>query len=132
MSLIVRFALHALACLALPFLFMHGYDAWAKWVAAPVARGISLGLAMELIFYVFVGVNVLMAVFANKTLRYGLAGLMSLAVLVYLLPQHPIRGPGIALLCGGLCALAVVLTDPLERLVRRFAKRLDGHPKGPN
>lgn len=94
----------------------------------PVARGTALGLAMELIFYFFVALNVVMIFSGNRKIRYGLAGAVVAAILLYLLPQHLIRGPRIALLCGGLCFLAIALTDPLENLLRKLRGFANGHP----
>lgn len=128
MSFLARFLMHGLACLALPAAFAQGYSLWAKWVAPPVARGIALGLAMELIFYFFVALNVFMILSGSRKIRCGLAGAVVAAILLYLLPQHPIRGPGIALLCGGLCLLAIALTDPLETLLRKLRPFAEGDP----
>ncbi|WP_049456587.1 hypothetical protein [Stenotrophomonas maltophilia] len=128
MSFLARFVMHGLACLALPAAFAQSYSFWAKWVVPPVGRGIALGLAMELIFYFFVVLNVVMILSGNRKIRYGLAGGVVAAILLYLLPQHPIRGPGIALLCGGLCLLAIALTDPLETLLRELRTFAEGDP----
>lgn len=128
MSFLARFLMHGLACLALPVAFAQGYTFWAQWVAAPVARGIAVGLAMELIFYFFVALNVFMILSSSRKIRCGLAGAVVAATLLYLLPQHPIRGPGIALLCGGLCLVAIALTDPLETLLRKLLAFAEGDP----
>ncbi|WP_240065012.1 hypothetical protein [Pseudomonas entomophila] len=118
MPLFSRLLLHTLACVAFPFLLQLGFDLYRAHVGPPMARGVGVGLATMLVFYTFIFFNLLMVAIPRAAVRYGVALLLVLVVLVYFNPLHPIRALGFAALCGGLCLVAIVMTPWATRLLR--------------
>ncbi|MCH7418657.1 hypothetical protein [Pseudomonas mosselii] len=122
LPLLSRFLLHALACVAFPFLLSLGFDLYRQHVGPPMARGVSVGLATMMVFYAFVLFNLLMVVIPRATIRYGLALLLVLLVLAFFNTLHPLRALGFAVLCGGLCAAAISMTPAVTSLLNKCRK----------
>lgn len=123
MKLSARVVMHALACLAFPLLWSWGYELWTHSVRPAVARGSDLALATLLVFYVFVAMNVVMAIIPRTVVRYGLAAVLAVLVALYLVAHHPLRGTFLVLLSAGLSCGAIALSVPLGSFLQRFADR---------
>lgn len=120
LSLLSRFLLHALACLAFPLLLGLGFALYYRYVGRPVSHGASIGLATWLVYYVFIFFNLLMAAFARNTIRWALVLLLGALVLWYFGMQHPVRALSFSALSVGLCSVAIIVTPLLTALLRRL------------
>ena len=116
LPLLSRFLLHALGCVAFPFILSLGFDLYRQHVGPPMARGVSVGLATMLVFYAFVLFNLLMVAIPRAAVRYWLALLL---VLAFFNTLHPLRALGFALLCGGLCVVAIGMTPLVTSLLHQ-------------
>ncbi|CRI56269.1 hypothetical protein [Pseudomonas sp. CCOS 191] len=119
LPLLSRFLLHALVCVAFPFILSLGFDLYRQHVGPPMARGVSVGLATMLVFYAFVLFNLLMVAIPRAAVRYWLALVLVLLVLAFFNTLHPLRALGFALLCGGLCAVAIAMTPLVTSLLHQ-------------
>ncbi len=100
-------ACHAVACLLFPIATTLGFHAYTSIFGAPQSRGVALGLAVQLIFAVFVMANALIAITTTLKTKIVLVSALVLANLLYLLPQHPLRALFFAGLAGGLSLIAI-------------------------
>lgn len=100
-------ACHAVACLLFPIATTLGFQAYTSIFGAPQSRGVAIGLAVQLIFAVFVMTNALIAITKYLKAKIGLVSALVLANLLYLLPQNPLRALFFAGLSGGLSLLAI-------------------------
>lgn len=123
LSLFSRLLLHALACVAFPYLLALGFDLYRQQVGPPLARGVGVGLATMLVFYTFVFFNLLMVAIPRLVIRWALTGLLAVLVLVYFNPHHPVRALGFTAVCLALCAAAILLTGPLTALLQVALQR---------
>lgn len=100
-------ACHALACLLFPIATTLGFQTYTSILGTPQARGVAIGLAIQLIFAAFVMANALIAITTNLKAKIVLVSVLVLANLLYLLPQHPLRALFFAGLAGGLSLIAI-------------------------
>lgn len=98
---------HGVACLLFPVVTTLGVQLYTVLFAAPFARGVAIGLAVQLIFIVFALTNGLIALVSGMKAKVALASVLVVAVLVYLLPEHPLRALFFAGLSGGLSFSAI-------------------------
>ena len=71
-----------------------------------------------LVFYVYAGTNLLLALLPDGRVKPLLCGVLGAAVLAYLLSQHPLRALYFSVLSGGLSWLAVLAGERLSRYLR--------------
>lgn len=113
---IMTFACHGVACLLFPIATSIGFEVYTDLFSEPFARSVAIGLAVQFIFVVFVLTNGLIALTSSLKVKVALACALLTAVLLYLFPEHPLRGLFFAGLSGGL-SLAAIYTS------RRLAHR---------
>lgn len=104
---IMAFVCHVVACLLFPIVTSLGFQAYTALFGSPRSRGVAIGLAIQLIFAAFVLVNGLIALITNVRAKIALTGVLVLASLAYLLPQHPLRALLFAGLSGALTLAAI-------------------------
>ncbi|MNF27893.1 hypothetical protein D3C85_376860 [compost metagenome] len=104
---IMAFTCHGAACLLFPVVTTLGFQLYTVLFGAPFARGVAIGLAAQLIFIVFALTNGLIALVSGMKAKVALAVVLVVAVLVYLLPEHPLRALFFAGLSGGLSFSAI-------------------------
>lgn len=104
---LIVLACHAVASLLFPIVTTLGFQAYTALFGSPLSRGVAIGLAIQLIFAAFVLVNGLIAVITNVRAKIALTGVLVLASLAYLLPQHPLRALFFAGLSGALTLAAI-------------------------
>ncbi|APA69287.1 hypothetical protein [Janthinobacterium sp. 1_2014MBL_MicDiv] len=109
---------HALGCVLFVFLSWLGFYLYTQLFGALGSRGVAGGLALLLVFYVYAGTNLLLALLPPGRWKPVLCGLLGAAVLAYLLPQHPLRAIYFSVLSGGLSWLAVRASARLHRFLR--------------
>jgi hypothetical protein len=116
----IGLAVHSLACVI--YIVMNGYavPAYKQLVGGLTSRGVAIGMAMYLIFYFFVALNLLLVFIQRQAIQFGLVILMMLAIVFYLLPQYPIRGLAYCVLTGGLTLCAILLTNAIHTAYTRW------------
>ncbi|WP_122723366.1 hypothetical protein, partial [Pseudomonas viridiflava] len=55
------------------------------------SRGASIGIAMYMVFYLSVFLNIVIAVIPRQIFKWCIVAFMVVLILVYLLPLYPIR-----------------------------------------
>jgi len=103
----MTFACHGVACLLFPTVTTLGFQLYTVIFGTPFARGVAIGLATQLIFIAFALTNFLIALISGTKEKVALAGVLAVAILVYLLPEHPLRALFFASLSGGLSFSAI-------------------------
>lgn len=118
----IGLAVHSLACAI--YIVMNGYavPAYKQLVGGLTSRGVAIGMAMYLIFYFFVSLNLVLVFIQRQAIQFRLVVLMMLAILFYLLPQYPIRGLAYSALTGGLTVCAILLTNAIHTAYTRWRK----------
>ena len=109
---------HALGCLLFIVLSWLGFFLYTQLFGSLGSRGVAGGLALLLVFYVYAGTNLLLALLPPGRGKPLLCGVLGVAVLAYLLPQHPLRAIYFSVLAGGLSWLAVLASARLSRYLR--------------
>ncbi|VVO90130.1 hypothetical protein [Pseudomonas fluorescens] len=125
---VIGLAVHALACVI--YIVLNGYavPAYKQLVGGLTSRGVAIGMAMYLIFYFFVSLNLILVFIQRQAIQFGLVIFMMLTILFYLLPQYPIRGLAYCALTGGLAVGAVLLSNALNSLYTRWCRPAGGQP----
>lgn len=106
-QLMIAFGCHGMACLLFPIVTSIGFQVYTALFGEPFARSVAIGLAVQLIFVVFVLTNGLIALTSSLKVKVALACALFTVVLIYLLPEHPLRGLFFAGLSGGLSLTAI-------------------------
>lgn len=88
---IIVLVCHAVACLLFPVVSSLGFQGYIAFIGTPLARGASLGLAVQLIFIAFALTNALIAFASSMKAKVSLCCVQTIAVIVYLLPENPLR-----------------------------------------
>lgn len=122
-GVISRLALHIAACLAYPFLNYCVYWLYLRFVGPMVSRGVDVGIAMQLLLFLLVLVNLVMVCVQGVGKRIALAAMMIAVALVYLLPHFPLRAIAFSVVGGGVTLLAVYLSRPLQCWLYSFQRR---------
>lgn len=125
---VIGLAVHALACVIYTVLNGYAVPAYKQLVGGLTSRGVAIGMAMYLIFYFFVSLNLILVFIQRQAIQFGLVIFMMLAILFYLLPQYPIRGLAYCALTGGLAVGAVLLSNALNSLYTRWSRPAGGQP----
>lgn len=87
----MTFACHGVACLLFPIATSIGFEVYTALFSEPFARSVAIGLAVQLIFVVFILSNGLIALISSLRVKVSLACAPLTAVLICLLPEHPLR-----------------------------------------
>lgn len=125
---VIGLAVHALACVV--YIVMNGYavPAYKQLVGGLTSRGVAIGMAMYLIFYFFVSLNLILVFIQRQAIQFGLVIFMMLAILFYLLPQYPIRGLAYCALTGGLTVGAILLSNAIDNAYSRWRRLAQVQP----
>ncbi|MDD1016138.1 hypothetical protein [Pseudomonas rubra] len=108
----IALVVHLLAVAAYLWLHNTGMTMYRQMAGGLMSRGVAIGMGMYLIFYFVVLMNLVMALVPRLKWRLLLAAMIPAAILLYLLPQHPLR----ALFCsvlGFATALAAIGANQL-------------------
>lgn len=120
---IVAIVCHTTACLLFPLVTTIGFKAYTALFAAPFSRGVGIGMASYLVWFSFVLSNGLIALINQRLITVAITSIQAIAVLIYLLPQHPLRAVFFAGISAVLTLLAVTVTRK-SRFYGRAMKRL--------
>ncbi|ROL67467.1 hypothetical protein [Pseudomonas vranovensis] len=110
--LAIALVVHLLAIVTYLWLHNTGMTMYRQMAGGLMSRGVAIGMGMYLIFYFVVLMNLAIALVPRLKWRLLLAAAIPAAILLYLLPQHPLR----ALFCSVLglsTALAAVGANQL-------------------
>lgn len=110
--LAIALVVHLLAIVTYLWLHNTGMTMYRQMAGGLMSRGVAIGMGMYLIFYFVVLMNLAIALVPRLKWRLLLVAAIPAAILLYLLPQHPLR----AMFCSVLglsTALAAVGANQL-------------------
>ncbi|MEQ4224450.1 MULTISPECIES: hypothetical protein [Pseudomonas syringae group] len=107
--------IHFFACAIYVVANYCGISLYKAFFGGLTSRGASIGIAMYMVFYLFVFLNIVIAVIPRQIFKWCIVAFMVVLILVYLLPLYPIRALAYGALTGGLTALAIVVAGKFER-----------------
>ncbi|KQT62326.1 MULTISPECIES: hypothetical protein [Pseudomonas] len=114
---------HFFTCVIYVVVNYYGVSLYKFLFGGLTSRGASIGIAMYMVFYLFIFVNLLVAVIPNRRFKLCVVFFMVALILVYLLPLYPVRALAYIVLTGGLTTLAILVAGKFERfLLARGAK----------
>lgn len=114
--LLLGLACHVCAIVGYLLLWGYSFSLYRQW-GGVITRGIDIGMASYLIFYVVAAVNLVVAVIASRPMKYALVALVGALILGYLLPHYPLRAALFATLSVGTMGIAVWCTGWLPRAI---------------
>lgn len=117
--LIASFCCHLIACLIYPILSDIGLQLYTALFGPPFARNVGIGLASQLVFFSFIFTNFIIVFISNIKLKIVVSLIQIACVLLYLLPQHPLRAVFFASISFGLTLLAITAANRLMRSTER-------------
>ncbi|MCD5989324.1 hypothetical protein KDX30_15610 [Pseudomonas sp. CDFA 553] len=114
--------IHFFACVIYAIANYYGVSLYKVIFGGLTSRGASIGIAMYMVFYLFILVNLIIAVIPKTLFKWSIVVFMVVLILVYLLPLYPVRAVAYSILTGALTALAIVVAGKFERcwLTRDF------------
>ncbi|WP_024652732.1 hypothetical protein [Pseudomonas syringae] len=106
------------------YFFVHDYgvDFYKTHMGGFTARGVGVGITAELTFYFFIFVNFIVFWIPRILFKLFVIGLMVGVVLLYFLPENPVRAMAYGALTGSMSIVAIVARLMAERLISRSAK----------
>jgi hypothetical protein len=114
----VRLALclliHAFGCVAYAFLNDAVVHAYKLFNGGFTSRGVAIGMASYALFYIFLGVNLIVALIPNLVAKLGILCLMVGFILLWMLPDNPIRALFYGVAQGCVTLLAILTTQVIE------------------
>lgn len=118
-----RLILHVAACVAYPFLNYCVYSLYHEFFGPMVSRGVNVGLAMQLLLFLLVLVNLMIICVQGLGRRIAMVVGMIAVALIYLLPYFPLRAIAFSVVGGGITLVAVLLSQPLQYWLYSFRER---------
>ena len=99
------------------YFFVHDYGValYKTYAGGFTARGVSIGGTAELMFYLFIFVNGVVFFMPTLFSKFVPLVLMVALVLIYFLPEHPIRAMAYSGLMFSMGVLAIVMRSWAER-----------------
>lgn len=108
---------HFFACVIYVVVNYYGVSLYKVLFGGLTSRGASIGIAMYMVFYLFIFVNLVVAVIPKRMVKVSIVFLMVALILVYLLPLYPVRAAAYSALTGGLTILAIWLAGKFEKFL---------------
>ncbi|WP_122581574.1 hypothetical protein, partial [Pseudomonas viridiflava] len=99
--------IHFFACVIYVVANYYGVSLYKVIFGGSTSRGASIGIAMYMVFYLFVFLNIVIAVIPRQIFKWCIVAFMLVLILAYLLPLYPVRAVAYSALTGGLTALAI-------------------------
>ncbi len=110
-------SVHFFACVIYVVVNYYGVSLYKVLFGGLTSRGASIGIAMYMVFYLFVFVNFIVALIPRQMLKFSIVFLMVALILIYLLPLYPVRAVAYGVLTGGLTTLAIWAANKFEKLL---------------
>jgi len=115
---------HFCACVAYVVLNYYGVSLYKHLFGGLTSRGASIGIAMYMVFYLFVAVNLIVSLVPKVAVKWGALMVMVALILIYLLPEYPVRAFAYSALSGSLTAVAILVANKVNKyLSQRIAKQ---------
>lgn len=96
---------------------------WYKhYTGGLMSRGVSVGIALYMVFWFFAGMSLLIAVLPRVKGKLIATGVMVAVIIWFLMPGHPLRALFYSALSGGLSLLAIAVTGYLLTLTLKGSK----------
>jgi hypothetical protein len=108
---------HFFACVMYVVVNYYGVSLYKFLFGGLTSRGASIGIAMYMVFYLFIFVNLVVAVIPRRMVKVSIVFLMVALILVYLLPLYPVRAAAYSVLTSGLTILAIWLAGKLDKML---------------
>lgn len=117
---VMGLVVHGMACIF--YIVLNGFavPAYKALVGGLTSRGVAIGMGMYLVFYFFVFLNFVLVFIHRLAVKFGVAIFMMVSILVYLLPQYPVRAVAYCALAGSLTVFAILLTRALDAAFTRW------------
>lgn len=110
-------SVHFFACVIYVVVNYYGVSLYKVLFGGLTSRGASIGIAMYMVFYLFVFVNLVVALIPRRIFKFSIVFLMVALISIYLLPLYPVRAAAYSVLTGGLTTLAIWVANKFERLL---------------
>lgn len=119
----VGLLVHFFACIAYVIANYYGVSLYKHFFGGLTSRGVSIGIAMYMVFYFFILVNFVIVFISKRSIKFFVVFGMVLLVFLYLFPQYPVRSVAYSVLTGGLTALAIFAAKALDGKFVRWKSR---------
>ncbi|RON21776.1 hypothetical protein BK660_09350 [Pseudomonas brassicacearum] len=118
MNFYTRFAMclsfHAAGCLAYAFLNDAVVHAYKHLNGGFTSHGVAIGMASYALFYIFLGVNLVAALIPSLIAKLVILALMVGFILLWMLPENPLRALFYGVAQGCVTLLAILATQVIE------------------
>ncbi|WP_085630246.1 MULTISPECIES: hypothetical protein [unclassified Pseudomonas] len=123
---------HALGCVAYAFLNDAVALAYKGLNGGFTSRGVAVGMASYALFYIFLAINLIVALVPNLFAKLLLLCLMVGFILLWMLPDQPLRALfyGVAQGCATLLSILATQVIELRWAARSIAGRVQNRPEG--
>ncbi|WP_327439229.1 hypothetical protein [Pseudomonas donghuensis] len=118
--LAIALTVHVLAIVTYLLLHNTGMTMYRQMAGGLMSRGVAIGMGMYLIFYFVVLMNLVIALVPRLKWRLLLAAAIPATILLYLLPQHPLR----ALFCSVLGFSTALVAIGANQLVLHLLSKV--------
>jgi hypothetical protein len=105
---------HALGCVAYAFLNYAVVHAYKLFSGGFTSHGVAIGIATYSLFYIFLGVNLIVALTPNLVAKLVILFLMVGFILLWMLPDNPFRALFYGVAQGCVTLLAILTTQVIE------------------
>jgi len=105
---------HAFGCVAYVFLNDAVVHAYKHLNGGFTTRGVAIGMASYAMFYIFLGVNLIAALIPGLVAKLVLLSLLVGFILLWMLPDNPLRALFYGVAQGCVTLLAILTTQVIE------------------
>jgi hypothetical protein len=121
---------HALGCIAYAFLNDAVVSAYKALNGGFTSHGLGIGMASYALFYIFLAINLVVALVPSLMVKLLLLSVMVGFILLWMLPENPLRALFYSVAQGCVTLLAILATQVIElRWVQRtFIHRVGRSP----
>ncbi|MBY8956125.1 hypothetical protein J1G18_02425 [Pseudomonas sp. MIS38] len=106
--------IHALGCVAYAFLNDAVVHAYRLFNGGFTSHGVAIGIASYALFYIFLGVNLIVALIPGLVAKLAILFLMVGFILLWMLPDTPLRALFYGVAQGCVTLLAILTTQVIE------------------
>ncbi|QJI43369.1 hypothetical protein HKK52_21235 [Pseudomonas sp. ADAK2] len=119
--ILISVLIHSLGCLAYAILNDAVVHAYKAFNGGFTTRGVAIGGASHALFYIFVTVNLIVALIPNLLAKLLLLSVMVGFILLWMMPENPLRALFYGVAQGSVTFMAILTTQVIEL---RWAQRL--------
>jgi hypothetical protein len=127
--ILVSVLIHSLGCVAYALLNDAVVNAYKAFNGGFTTRGVAIGGASHALFYIFVTVNLIVALMPNLLAKLLLLSAMVGLILLWMLPDNPLRALFYGVAQGCVTFMAILTTQVIElRWTQKALNRRLGQP----